>query len=109
METQQTDTPKKDTHAKMVGPVVRGLDANLAEAVIEAIETDNPDAEVLVDDQGGYIRIATPNRCRLTRASLEDALGRSFELHQLEPQLAGFAGRMKLDDDEVVWYLERQD
>ena len=98
-----------DAHPKMVGPVVRGLDANLAEAVITAIEEDNPDVEVLVDDQGGYIRIATPSVCRLTRASLEDALGRTFQLHQLEPQLAGFAGRMKLTDDEVVWFLERQD
>jgi toluene monooxygenase system protein D len=97
------------SNVKMVGPVVRGLDTNLADAVISAIEVDNPDAEVLVDDQGGYIRIATPGVCRLTRASLEDALGRTFRLHQLEPQLAGFAGRMKLTDDEVVWYLERQD
>jgi len=97
------------THVKMVGPVVRGLDSNLADAVIDAIEADNPDADVVVDDEGGYIRISTPNLCRLTRASLEDALGRTFKLHQLEPQLAGFAGRMRLTDDEVVWYLERQD
>jgi toluene monooxygenase system protein D len=98
-----------DSQTKMVGPVIRGMDANLADAVIDAIEVDNPDAEVLVDDQGGYIRIGTPNVCRLTRASLEEALGRTFQLHQLEPQLAGFAGRMKLTDDEVVWFLERQD
>jgi len=98
-----------ESHVKMVGPVVRGLDANLAEAVITAIEVDNPDADVQVDDQIGYIRIGTPNVCRMTRASLEEALGRSFRLHELEPQLAGFAGRMKLTDDEVVWYLERQD
>jgi len=98
-----------ESHVKMVGPVVRGLDANLAEAVITAIEIDNPDADVQVDDQIGYIRIGTPNVCRMTRASLEEALGRSFRLHELEPQLAGFAGRMKLTDDEVVWYLERQD
>lgn len=96
-------------HTKYVGPVVRGLDANLADAVIAAIEEDNPDADVLVDDQGGYIRIHTPNECRLTRASLEDAMGRPFKLHQLEPQLAGFAGRMKSSDDEIVWFLERQD
>ncbi len=96
-------------HVKMVGPVVRGLDPVLAEAVVSAIEVDNPDADVVVDDRGGYIRIGTPNQCRLTRASLEDALGRTFRLHQLEPQLAGFAGRMQLTDDEVVWYLERQD
>lgn len=94
---------------KMVGPVVRGMDAGLAEAMIIAIENDNPDEDVEVDDQGGYIRITTPGRCRLTRASLEEALGKSMQLHQIEPQLAGFAGRMKLADDEVVWYLERED
>lgn len=97
------------THAKMVGPVVRGMDAYLADAVIAAIETDNPGVDVDVDDQGGYIRIQTPGRCRLTRASLEDAYGKSFPLHQLEPQLAGFAGRMQVGDDEVTWYLERKD
>ena len=96
-------------HVKMVGPVVRGLDGNLADAVITAIEVDNPDVDVEVDDQGGYIRICTPRRCRMTRASLEDALGRTFPLHQLEPSLAGFAGRMTVSDDEVVWYLERED
>jgi toluene monooxygenase system protein D len=97
------------THVKMVGPVVRGMDANLAEAVIVAIENDNPDLDVEVDDQGGYIRVGTAGRCLMTRASLEEALGRTFPLHQLEPSLAGFAGRMLLSDDEVVWYLERQD
>ena len=107
--TTETGSGTDSGRVKMVGPVVRGLDSNLAEAVITAIEMDNPDADVEVDDQGGYIRIGLPHRCRMTRASLEDALGRSFHLHQLEPSLAGFAGRMKLDDDEVVWYLERQD
>lgn len=97
------------TPAKMVGPVIRGLDSALAEAVIAAIEIDNPDVDVDVEDAGGYICIGTPGRCRLTRASLEEELGRSFGLHQLEPSLAGFAGRMTSNDDEVVWYLERQD
>lgn len=94
---------------KMVGPVVRGMDGALAEAVITAIEVDNPDVDVDVDDQGGYIRIATPSPCRLTRSSLEDALGKSFPMHQLEPSLAGFAGRMSVGDDEITWYLERED
>ena len=52
-------------HKKMVGPVIRGADADLADAVIEAIEADNPGEEVLVEDAGGYIRISVPQRCRL--------------------------------------------
>ena len=104
-----TNSHETDSHQKMVGPVIRGVDTDLADAVIEAIEADNPGAEVVVEDAGGYIRIGCPQQCRLTRASLEDALGHSFELSQLEPSLSAFAGRMKATDDEVLWYLERRD
>lgn len=97
------------TQVKMVGPVVSGMDGALADAVIAAVEADNPDADVDVDDQGGYIRVQIPGRCRITRASLEEALGRTFQLHQLEPSLAGFAGRMRVTDEEITWYLERED
>jgi len=97
------------THVKMVGPVVRGMDSALADAVIEAIQDDNPGVDGDGDDQGGDIRNGTPQRCLLTRTSLEAALGRTFALHRLEPSLAGFAGRMTVSDDEIVWYLERED
>ncbi len=97
-----------DAHVKMVGPVVRGVDAELADAVIEAMAADNPESEVLVDDRGGYIRISVPMRARLTRASLAAALGHDFQLSELEPSLSAFAGRLKTTDDEFVWYLERR-
>ena len=95
--------------AKLVGPVMRGMDGELADAVIAAVERDNPGQEVLVDDQGGYIRIATERRCVLTRSTLEDELGRPFPLSSLEPALASFAGRVSTSDEQVVWYLERED
>jgi toluene monooxygenase system protein D len=94
---------------KMVGPVVRGFDTEIADAVITAIQEDNPDREIIVDDRGGYIRISTANECRLTHATLVDVLGREFALSELEPCLSGFAGRMRLDEHEAVWYLERED
>jgi toluene monooxygenase system protein D len=98
------------THVKLVGPLIRGLDADLAEAVVAAVEADNPGAEVVVEDQRGYFRINVADRCRLTLASLREALGREdFTLSQLEPALSGFAGRMKATDTEIVWYLERRD
>lgn len=97
------------SHVKMVGPVIRGVDAELADAVAEAMEIDNPDAEVVVDDQGGYIRISVPQRGRLTRASLSQVLGHEFPLNELEPSLSAFAGRMTSTDDEIVWFLDRED
>lgn len=107
--TETTERGASEPHVKLVGPVVRGMNAELADALIAAIEEDNPDSEVQVEDRGGYIRISTPEFCRLTRASLEEALGHSFHLSEIEPALAGFAGRIKISDDEVVWYLERKD
>jgi toluene monooxygenase system ferredoxin subunit len=95
---------------KFVGPVLRGMDQDLIEAIEIAIEDDNPDAEVLYEDCGGYVRIHTPRLCRITRKSLEAALGRSFRLSELEPTLSGFAGRMRYMGDEALeWFLERED
>lgn len=95
-------------HVKRVGPIVRGVDGEFCDALISAIEDDNPDSDVEVDDQGGYVKITTPWRCRLTRESLERELGRSFRLSDIEPNLAGFAGRILVGDDEVIWHLDRK-
>ncbi|WP_343910616.1 MmoB/DmpM family protein [Nocardioides aquiterrae] len=92
----------------MVGPILRGVDGDFCDAMINAIEIDNPDTEVVVDDQGGYIRISAERRCRLTRTTLEDELGRPFRLSDIEPNLAGFSGRIIVGDDEIVWHLDRE-
>ncbi|KAF3886655.1 MULTISPECIES: MmoB/DmpM family protein [Nostocales] len=89
---------------KLVGPVIRH--SEIAEALIAAIERDNPDTFVYVDDRGGYIRIHTEKYCRVTRKTLEAILGRSCPLSQLEHTLATFAGRIKSGEEEIVWYLE---
>jgi len=95
---------------KFVGPVVRGMDGEIVEALLVAIAEDNPGDELLYEDRGGYVRIHTPRRCRVTRKSLEAALGRPFRLAELEPSLSAFAGRMRYEADEALeWYLERED
>lgn len=102
-----TDTQARQVN--MVGPVVRGVDCDIADALIAAIETDNPGVQPVVEDRGGYIRVSMPGRCRVTRHSLEAELGRDFPLSELEPALSAFAGRVKFTDDEVLWYLEGRD
>ena len=95
---------------KFVGPVLRGMDEEIIDALLVAIEQDNPDQELLYEDRGGYVRINTPRRCRVTKKSLEAALGRPFRLAELEPSLSAFAGRMRFDGDGALeWYLERED
>jgi toluene monooxygenase system protein D len=95
---------------KLVGPVVRGFDPDVVAALTDAILTDNPDASITIDDHAGYVRIHAPRFLRVTRASLEEAAGQAFPLATLEPALVAFAGRIRyLGDDELHWYLDRED
>lgn len=90
----------------LVGPVLN--DREMFEAVLEAAEEDNPGVEIFAEDQEGYFRVHAAQRLRLTQASLENALGRTFRLGQLEPYLSSFGGRLEQrGDDELVFYLER--
>ena len=95
---------------KLVGPIVRGVDPDIVAALTEAIQVDNPEADLIVEDYLGYVRIHAPSFLRVTRASLESAAGEPIPLASLEPAIAGFAGRMRyVGDDELHWYLERED
>ncbi|MCV7029686.1 MmoB/DmpM family protein [Mycobacterium sherrisii] len=96
--------------AKLVGPVVRGFDPEIVSALTEAVYADNPDAAIVIDDHAGYVRIHAPRFLRVTRASLESAAGQPFPLATLEPALVAFAGRLRyVGDDELHWYLDRED
>ena len=92
----------------LVGPVLN--DRAMFETVLEAAEIDNPGAELSTEDQEGYFRIYAPRRLRLTRQSIEEALGRPFKLSELELYLSSFGGRMQSNsEEELVFYLEKGD
>jgi hypothetical protein len=88
-----------------VGPIMRSGD--IAEAVIDAVADDNPERDVYVTDRGDYVHVHTLNDCRLTRASLERNLGRSYDLALLEIEMPSFAGRMQTSDREYRWYFKK--
>lgn len=90
----------------LVGPVVRA--GPLAEAVIDAVEADNPGRDVLVLDRDDYLRIHTAHECRLTQASLARFLGRPYQLATLEIDMPSFKGRLRTRTDEYVWFYDRQ-
>ncbi len=95
-----------ETAHDLVGPVIRA--GNLAEAVIEAVEVDNPGRDVLVLDRDDYVRIHTSGECRLTRASLERALGQPIQLAALEIDMPSFKGRLSTRTNEYVWFYVTQ-
>ncbi len=90
-----------------VGPVLRMSEG--IEAIIAAIEEDNPGAEIEVIDRGAYVRIQAQQRMKVTRASIERHIGRPFEMRQLEPMMSAFAGRIETTSDAILWSFKREE
>jgi len=79
------------------------------EAIIAAIEEDNPGTEIEVIDRGAYVRIQAQQRMKVTRASIERHMGRPFEMRQLEPMMSAFAGRIETTSDAILWSFKREE
>ena len=86
----------------LVGPVVRA--GEVAEAVAEAARLDNPDREVTVVDHNAYVRVQCTDECVIRRETMEEALGRPFQMRELEVNLASFAGQIETTSDQVRFY-----
>nr|2BF3_A Chain A, TOLUENE-4-MONOOXYGENASE SYSTEM PROTEIN D [Pseudomonas mendocina] len=88
-----------------VGPIIRAGD--LVEPVIETAEIDNPGKEITVEDRRAYVRIAAEGELILTRKTLEEQLGRPFNMQELEINLASFAGQIQADEDQIRFYFDK--
>ena len=88
-----------------VGPIIRS--GEIAQAVAEAVEIDNPQKEIFIDDKVAYVRIAVENECILRKETLAEILGREFEMRELEISLSSFAGQIETTHDYVRFYFEK--
>jgi toluene monooxygenase system protein D len=89
----------------MVGPVLRAGD--VAIAVGEAAEIDNPDKEIKVDDKLAYVRIGAEDELILRKETIEECLGRPFRMQELEINLSSFSGLIDMDSDRVRFYFNK--
>ncbi|HEY8857783.1 MAG TPA: MmoB/DmpM family protein [Rugosibacter sp.] len=85
-----------------VGPVMR--QGELAQAVVEAAEIDNPEKVIKVEDKLAYLRIQTSDEMILKRQTIEEMLGRPFSMNELEVDLASFAGRIDTHVEYIRFY-----
>ncbi|MCK2239045.1 MULTISPECIES: MmoB/DmpM family protein [unclassified Crossiella] len=84
-----------------VGPVLLRLADT--DRVLAAIVADNPEVEVVVRDQGSYLRVEGPGFLRLRLATLREHVDQHFELRMLEAMTTSFAGRISISSTEVQW------
>ncbi len=88
-----------------VGPVLR--QGALAMAVVEAAAVDNPDRIIAIDDKVAYVRISTDGEMILRRSTIEEMLGKPFQMRELEVELSSFSGRIENGAEQIRFYFEK--
>ncbi|WP_066737856.1 MmoB/DmpM family protein [Cupriavidus sp. D384] len=68
--------------------------------VIEAIEADNPHATV--NHYPAMVKIDAPGRLSILRASVEERIGRTWDVQELQLGLISLAGHIDETEDAFV-------
>ncbi|GAB3854419.1 hypothetical protein GCM10028801_08510 [Nocardioides maradonensis] len=93
--------------ADPVGPVVQA--GELADAVAEAVRIDNGGKRVDVRNRGSYVRIEVEGgECVLRRTTVEEQLGRPFNMRDLEVSMPSFVGRIETGTEQFRFWLGQQ-
>ena len=75
-----------------------------ARPIIEAVEQDNPDANIQY--QPGMVRMECAGQLVVNRESVEEQIGREWDVQELHLVLVSLAGNVDEDEDkfELSWH-----
>lgn len=68
--------------------------------IIESIMADNPGA--VLDEQPAMVKINAEGRLVIKRESIEERIGRPFDLQELQVNLITLSGHLDEDDDQFT-------
>lgn len=68
--------------------------------IVEAILADNPAA--VAEDQPAMVKISAPDSLTVNRATIEELIGRQFDLQELHINLITLSGHVDEDDDRFM-------
>lgn len=88
----------------MTTPVISNVfiafqDNEESRPVIEAILADNPEAVAV--HSPGLVKLDAPGRMVVRRSTIEELVGRPFDLQQIQVNLVTLSGHVDEDDDEL--------
>lgn len=89
-----------------VGPIITV--GEIADAAIDAAELDNPGREIRVTPGPSYIRLEARGEIVLSVANMTQALGRPFFMGELEKNMPGFAGFIRMGSDSVKFVASKE-
>ena len=68
--------------------------------IVNAIVADNPEA--IVNEQPAMVKIDVPDRLVIRKATVEQEIGRDFDLQELHVNLITLTGHIDETDDEFT-------
>ena len=73
-------------------------------AIVNAILADNPQA--IVNDQPAMVKIDVPGRLVVRKSTIEEEIGRDFDLQEMQIHLITMSGNVDETDDEftLTWH-----
>jgi phenol hydroxylase P2 protein len=69
-------------------------------AIIEALVQDN--ANAIVNDQPAMVKVDVPGRLTIKRSTVEEKIGRDFDLQELQVYLITISGHLEETDEEFT-------
>jgi len=76
-------------------------DSEESRALVDAIEEDNPDANLTRIP--GIVKIQTPGQLVIKRETVEQRMGREWETHEFQVAIVSYSGNIaEWDDDQIV-------
>ncbi len=75
-------------------------DNDMARYIVQAVEEDNP--EVTVIYQPAMIRMECEDRLVVNRATVEEKLGREWEIQELQLSLVTLGGNVEEEEDSLT-------
>ena len=74
-----------------------------ARPIIEAITSDNPAA--VINDYPAMVKIDCPGRLVIKRETVEEQIGREWDVQELHLSLISLSGNIDEDDDQflIAW------
>jgi len=98
-----SDPSSETTTSMMAGPLLRA--GEVTDALIEALQEDNPGKELRVRDASGYVRVEGPGGLILNRKTIEEMLGRPFSMQEIEIHMTGFSGKIEMTAETIRWFF----
>lgn len=74
-------------------------------SIIEAIMADNPRA--VLNEYPAMVKIDAPGRLVIKRETIEEALGRSYDLREIQLNLISLGGSVDESEDEFILEWKR--